>query len=337
MAEPSGLGLSFHFELEDELLGARRRFGHVELMAEHFLDRPQRWGAAKRLRSFLPVTVHGVGLSLGSAEGLDRAYLEKLWAFLDFVKPAWFSEHLAFTRAGGRELPHFAPLPRDAAALAALAANARTLRSGMACPLLVENPAFPIGPAGGWSEGEFCARACDAADAGLLLDLHNLHANAFNRGFDAAAELERMPLERVRQAHLAGGHRSGRWLIDCHTKPVPDPVYALLSRLRELGPDPAVTLEWDDGRPAFGEMLSTLARAEGRGSGLVQASAAQTPCASTGPLDLPRYQTEFVSAMLDGREGSLAGIPAEDLAAYAAGLRGKAAKGRSGSRAGAAA
>ncbi len=326
-AEPGSLGFSYHRRLDAEILVHRRSLGHVEVMADHFLRAPKEsWRVLARLKTFLPVTAHGVGLSLGSAEGLDAEYLERLWAFLDFLKPAYFSEHLAFTRAGGRVLPHFAPLPRDRAALAALARNAALLRSGLPCPFLVENPAFPI-DAGGWSEAEFLVRAADAAGADLLLDLHNLHANGVNRGFDARAALESLPMERVREVHLAGGYRGKRWLVDSHTRPAPDEVFALLSRLRELGGDPLVTLEWDDEFPPMEEIVAQLGRARGRAAGPA-ASAAPFTGEEPAPADLGAFQSEFAAAMLEGEKGPLGGIPARDLRDYAAGLRKKAEKER---------
>jgi uncharacterized protein (UPF0276 family) len=323
--ETGSLGFSYHRRLDAEILIHRRCFGHLEIMADHFLRAPREsWRLLSRLKTFLPVTAHAVGLSLGSAEGLDDAYLERLWDFLDFLRPAFFSEHLAFTRTGGRTLPHFAPLPRDVSALRALARNASLLRSGLPCPLLLENPAFPI-DAGGWPEEEFLVRACDAAGADLLLDLHNLHANAVNRGFDAFAAIEALPVGRVREVHLAGGYKGKRWLVDSHTRPVPDAVFALLRRLRELGAAPLVTLEWDDEFPPMEEIAAQLDRA--RGSVAVGPARARSfSGAEIEGGDLAEFQNSFARAMIDGERGPLAGIPAADLRDYAAGMRRKAEK-----------
>lgn len=324
MVEPGSLGFSYHRRLDAQILLRRRAFGHVEVMADHFLRAPREsWAPLRRLKTFLPVTAHAVGLSLGSDEGLDAEYLERLWEFLDFLRPAYFSEHLAFTRAGGRELPHFAPLPRDASALRALARNAALLRSGLSCPFLVENPAFPV-DAGGWSEGEFLVRAADAAGADLLLDLHNLHANAVNRGFDAFATLARLPMARVKEVHLAGGYQGKRWLVDSHTRPAPDAVYALLEGVRALGGDPLVTLEWDDEFPPIDEIVVQLERARGRSVATPAPAATREPDLTGG--DLAAFQRRFAAAMQDGADGPVGPIAERDLRDYAAGLRRKAEK-----------
>ncbi len=327
------LGLLYHRRLDADILLRRRALGHAEVMADHFLFAPREsWRALERLTSFLPVTAHAIGLSLGSAEGLDPDYLERLWAFLDFLRPSFFSEHLAFTRAGGRTLPHFAPLPRIPSALRVLARNAALLRSGLPCPFLVENPAFPLEVPGGWPEGEFLARACDATGADLLLDLHNLHANALNRGFDAADALADLPTERVREVHIAGGYRGRRWLVDSHTRPVPDEVFVLLERLRGLGADPLVTLEWDDEFPPMDELLAQLGRARRREPLVAAAARARRAGPAPADMDLAVFQTDFAAAMLDGTDAPLAGIPVQDLRDYAAGLRRKLARGGAGQR-----
>lgn len=331
---PGSAGLAYHAGLETAVLVHRRRLGHVAVMAEHFFRRRELWPALARLKCFLPVVAHGVGLSLGSAEGLDRPYVADLLAFLDFLRPAWFGEHIAFTRAGGRDLGHLGPLPFNAEAVGALAANVRGLRPELPCPLILENISTPFAlPGSTWSEPEFVTRVLDATGCGLLLDLHNLHADAVNQGFDAAAALGALPLERVVEVHLAGGYREGRWLVDSHTRPVPEEVFALLARVAASGARPAVTLEWDRELPPFERLLAPieraariLAAAPAPGTAPVRAALPAVEAAAEGGLG--ELQRDFVAAALEpGRE--LAGVAAEAMGHYASSLaRKRAAEGR---------
>ncbi|MBI5202561.1 MAG: DUF692 domain-containing protein [Elusimicrobia bacterium] len=323
-AELSGsAGLAFHACLEDDVLISRRDLGHVAIMADHFMNRRETWPSLARLKSFLPVVAHGVGLSLGSADGLDPAYAGPLVEFLDFLRPAWFGEHLAFTRAGGRDLGHLGPLPFNAESVRAVARNAASIKAELPCPLLLENISTPfLLPGSVWSEPEFVARALDAADCGLLLDLHNLHADAHNQGFDAEAALDAMPIERAVEVHVAGGFREGRWLVDSHTKPPPDAVFDLLARVRGRGVDPAVTLEWDRNLPPFEALLEVLERARG-------VAGVESNPLRVGPFEprpggpaLGPLQERFVEAVL-APAGRLEGVDDEAIAHYAGGLKRK--------------
>lgn len=331
---PGSSGLAYHACLETPVLVHRRRLGHVAVMAEHFFRRREAWPALARLKSFLPVVAHGVGLSLGSAEGLDRVHVGDLLEFLDFLRPAWFGEHIAFTRAGGRELGHLGPLPFNAEAVGVLAANVRALRPELPCPLILENISTPFAlPGSTWSEPEFVTRALDATGCGLLLDLHNLHADAVNQGFDAAAALEALPLERVVEVHLAGGYREGRWLIDSHTRPVPEEVFSLLARVAESGARPAVTLEWDRDLPPFERLLEPLERAAKVVAAAPRSTrapfrAALEPCEPSPEGGLGGAQRDFVAAALEPGRG-LAGVAPEAMRHFASSLaRKRAAEGR---------
>jgi uncharacterized protein (UPF0276 family) len=184
------------------------------------------------------------------------------------VAPEAWSEHLAFVRAGGRELGHLAAPPRRAATLQGLAANVARARAVVGSAPALENVATLIEPPGSdRDEPAWLTDAIAATGSALLLDLHNLHANARNLGFDAVAALARLPLERVQMVHLAGGQwitagGGERRLLDDHRHDVPHPVFALLTALAARAPQPlTVILERDGAYPPMSSLLDELDRA----------------------------------------------------------------------------
>jgi uncharacterized protein (UPF0276 family) len=216
------------------------------------------------LRDAVPVLLHGIGLSLGSAEGLDAERVEHAAAVARAVRPPWFSEHIAFTRAGGVEIGHLAPLPFTREAVETVAANVATLRRALPedLPVLLENIAYTFTlPGSEMDEATFVRQVLEATGAGLLLDLENVHANAANHGYDPIEYLESLPLERVVEVHLAGGVWSGGEYADTHTRPVPEESWALLEWLAPRADVKAVIIERDDDLPPFGELLAEARRA----------------------------------------------------------------------------
>lgn len=303
-AEPAACsaGLLYHPCLELEFLVHRRALGHAAVLADQFLERPETWSALRRLGSFLPIVSHGVGLSLGTAEGLDAAYVGRLAAFLEAIRPAWHGEHASFSRAGGRDLGHFAPLPRTKESVGVLGRNARTAARELPCPLILENVAAPLAWPGEVGEAGFHRAVAEASGCGLLLDLHNLHANAVNFDFDAEAELARFPLDAVVELHAAGGVERGGWLVDSHTRRPPKAVGRLLSLARSLGCAAPATLEWDEELPPFGELVAEVA-------GLRREAGPAIP-PSGGCVSMPSgrgltgLQDDFVREMLEGDGGA---------------------------------
>ncbi len=263
---PFAVGLSHRPEWSWEVVRHRERFGALECIVENFAGRA---GEAElvRLRSALPVLLHGVGLSLGSAEGTEEARLRHAARLVEIVEPPWFSEHIAFTRAGEIDVGHLAPLPFHRAAVAALKRNVAQLRRALpGVPLLLENIAYPfVLPGSEMTEAEFVRAVLDETGAGLLLDLENVHANARNHGYDPYAYLESLPLERVAEVHVAGGTEEpaggGAFYADTHNRPVPEATWKLLEWLAPRTALQVVILERDDDLPPFADLLGELDRA----------------------------------------------------------------------------
>jgi uncharacterized protein len=257
-----GAGISFREEWRWEVVRHRDRLGVIEVVADDIVG-----DAARRrltdLRYAVPVILHGIGLSLGSADGLDADRLDHLARLVDALQPPWLSEHIAVTRAGGVEIGHLTPLPFTREAVDTVARNVDALRRAVpGVPILLENIAYTVVPPGAeMSEAEFVREVVLAADCGLLLDLENVHANAANHGYDPVAHLESLPLDRVAEVHLAGGLWDQGTYADTHTRPVPEASWSLLEWLAQRTDVHAVIIERDDDLPPFEELLSEVDRA----------------------------------------------------------------------------
>lgn len=256
-----GAGVSFRAEWRWEVVRHRARLGVVEVIPEEVVGRDA-IRDVQRLREAVPLLLHGIGLSLGTADGLDPLRVDHLANLVAAVQPPWVSEHIAFTRAGGIEIGHLTPLPFTREAVATVARNVRTLQRHIPdVPLLLENIAYTISLPGEMSEAEFVRAVVETAGCGLLLDLENVHANAVNHGYDPLEFLAQLPLERVSEVHLAGGVWRGDTYADTHTRPVPEQSWRLLEWLAPRAPIRAVVVERDDDLPPFDELLGEVERA----------------------------------------------------------------------------
>lgn len=258
-----GAGVSFRRAWRWEVVRHRGELGVVECIADDVAG-PAGIQDLVLIGQAVPLILHGTGLSLGSAEGLDPERLEHVARVVEAVRPPWFSEHIAFTRAHGVEIGHLAPLPFNREAVDVVAANVEALRRAVpGVPILLENIAYTLDlPGPEMSEAEFVREVIEATDAGLLLDLENVHANSVNHGYDPLEHLERLPLDRVVEVHLAGGVMRNGQYADSHTRPVPEESWALLEWLAPRADVRAVILERDDDLPPFGELLAEVRRAK---------------------------------------------------------------------------
>ncbi|MEV0155702.1 DUF692 domain-containing protein [Micromonospora sp. NPDC050686] len=264
---PAGLGIGWRPEIAGfvaELPGLR----FVEAVAEALpAGGPLPDGLAALRGRGVTVVPHGVRLSLGGAEPVDPARVAHLARVAALVDAPLVSEHIAFVRAGGLEAGHLLPLPRTRAAVAAVAANVRRVRAELPVPIALE----PIAALFDWpddelDEADFLTEILAATDAYLLLDVANVYANARNRGTDPLALLDRLPLDRVAYAHVAGGAEQAGRYHDTHTDPVPAAVLELVGALCARRRPPALLLERDGHYPPAAELraeLDALAAASG--------------------------------------------------------------------------
>jgi len=262
------VGIGWRPELAAGILAHLDAIEVVEVMAEDFMPAvPRRLRALETLRAQVPVIVHGVSLGLASASPVDDARLAQLARVVDVAAPLFWSEHLAFVRSEGVEIGHLAAPPRTAATVAGAVANLERATRLMGARPLVENIATLVEPPGPLDEPSWIAAILDGSGADLLLDLHNLYANAVNFGSDPRALLARLAPSRIAAIHLAGGKLIAgpggrRRVLDDHLHEVPAMVYDLLAEVAALAPHPlTVILERDGNYPAFPILLAELERA----------------------------------------------------------------------------
>lgn len=269
MSARDRVGLGWRAPLAASILARLDRIDVVEVLAEEWTREPAwRQRALATLGAQAPVLLHATSLSLASSWPVDEKRLSALGRLVERARPESWSEHLAFVRAAGVETGHLAAPPRTRATIEGVAANvARASRVVGAAPALENVATLLAPPCSEMGELEWLRGALEASGAGFLLDLHNLHANAVNHGFDAGAALAALPLERVACVHVAGGRwadgRDGRRrLVDDHLHPTPDPVLLLLEELASRCAQPLTVILERDGRyPPFAELLAELERA----------------------------------------------------------------------------
>jgi uncharacterized protein (UPF0276 family) len=256
-----GVGLGYRSSFRADLFANRARVDFLEITADHFFDaRREKLDELDLLAAHFPLIPHGLDLSLGSADGVDGAYLDKFAALVERLDPPWWSEHIAFTRAGGIAIGHLACLPYTTEAIDVLARNVERVRRVIETPLILENvTASFVMPGAEMDEPEFVTRALAATGCGWLCDVTNIHTNAVNQGRDIEAELARWPWARAVQAHVAGGRvgRDGE-LIDSHDRPAPPEAWRLLATAARRGALRGAILERDENLPPFGELLDEL-------------------------------------------------------------------------------
>jgi hypothetical protein len=246
------------------LLDQCPRLGFVEVHSENFFGaggQPHHF--LERARTLYPVSLHGVGLSLGSVDPLDTRHLEALRRLVLRYEPIFVSEHLCWSSIGGRYLNELLPLPYTEEALEHVCARVDVVQSILGRRILVENICAyveyrhsPI------PESEFLAQLAHRTGCGLLLDVNNVYVNSVNHGFDAAAYLDAVPAEAVEEIHLAGFDHGEECLIDTHGKPVHDDVWELYRHaVRRLGPVPTL-IEWDTDVPPLDTLLGEARKAD---------------------------------------------------------------------------
>ncbi|AZO09477.1 DUF692 domain-containing protein [Mesorhizobium sp. M3A.F.Ca.ET.080.04.2.1] len=260
LAIPASAGIGLRSPHIAEMLTRRPSAGWLEVHAENYMGDGAGVEALEKLRQIYPLSVHGVGLSLGSARGLDHDHLERLRKVCERFEPDLVSEHLAWSVADGAYLNDLLPLRYDEEALAIVARNVETVQDTLKRQVLIENlSAYVAFADSSMTEAEFLAELVAQTGCGLLLDVNNVQVSAHNLQYYAKAFIDALPAEAIGEIHLAG-HATNQVgtdtvLIDDHGSRVPPVVWALYQHaIERLGPRPTL-IEWDTDVPVLDVVL----------------------------------------------------------------------------------
>ena len=267
MIESSSSGIGLRQPHYAQVLEGGPALGFVEVHSENFFhDGGASLGTLERARALYPVSLHGVGLAIASADDRSEMHLERLARLVDWIEPALVSEHLCWGAVDGVHFNDLLPFPYTGESLALVAARVRAVQDRLRRPLLVENlSAYVQFRDSDMNEADFLAELVCLTGCGLLLDLNNLYVNARNFGGDPMDVLERLPMHAVGEIHLAGHAVTEYGLIDTHGSAVCDDVWALLRDVRRRGVTAPALIEWDTDRPGLDVLLAEAARADGVG------------------------------------------------------------------------
>jgi uncharacterized protein len=260
-----GFGLGLRSQHYPDFLNNNVPVDFVEVISENFMidgGRPRH--VLRRIRERHPIALHGVSMSMGSADGVDRDYLRRLRTLADEIDPLFVSDHLCWSRVEGFSSHDLLPLPYTEEALALVCRNIDIAQDLLGRALLIENPSSYMTFAESvLTEWQFLEALCARTGCNLLLDVNNIYVSAKNHGFDPLAYIDGVPADRVRQIHLAGHSQGQQLLIDTHDSPVAAPVWALYERALCRVGDVATMLERDDAIPALDELITELDIARG--------------------------------------------------------------------------
>jgi uncharacterized protein len=262
-----GVGIGLRAPHVTAMLTTRPAIGWLEVHAENYMGAGAPLAALERLRADYPLSVHGVGLSLGSAEVLNSRHLSRLQTLITRLEPTFVSEHLSWSIVGGVYLNHLLPLPYTEETLAVVAQHVTHTQEALQYRLLIENPssylrfAHSVIP-----EPEFLGELVQRTGCGLLCDVNNIYVSCCNLGGDPVAYLDALPERAVGEIHLAGhavNDADGQTiLIDDHGAPVSDAVWALYDHtLARFGPVPTL-IEWDTNIPELAVLCAEAYTAE---------------------------------------------------------------------------
>ena len=261
---PARAGIGLRSVHHDELPTQRPAVGFIEAHTENYFHEG---GAAVhallRARANYPLSLHGVGLGLGSADGLDREHLQRVKTAIARFEPALVSEHACWGHAGGEHFNDLLPLPYTDEAVELLARQVGEAQDFLGVQLLIENvSAYVAFEYSRLQEWEFLAAVASRSGCALLLDVNNVYVSSQNLGQDAARFIDSLPLGSVREIHVAGHARNGSVLIDDHGSQVCEPVWALYRRaVARFGAVPTL-IEWDNNIPALEVLVAEARRAD---------------------------------------------------------------------------
>ncbi|MCK0139166.1 DUF692 domain-containing protein [Aliiroseovarius sp. F47248L] len=265
---PKGAGVGYKSQHFAALMDDPGTVRWLEIHAENYMgDGGRPLAQLRHLAERFPISVHGVGLSIGGETRLDPEHLARLKTLTDWLDPAMFSEHLAWSTHDGSFLNDLLPLPYTNTTLTRITTHINEVQNHLGRKMLLENPSSYLAFAEStWSEPDFLREVARRTGCGLLLDVNNVFVSATNLEFDPRAYIDAYPLDLVEEFHLAGHDEDAdelgrKLLIDSHGKPVDEPVWTLFDHvIARAGARPAL-VEWDNDVPEWDVLEAEAARA----------------------------------------------------------------------------
>ncbi len=262
-----GFGLGLRNPHYKDVLKGTPKVDWLEVISENFLGRENLTAGPGldrllEIREKYPIVLHGVSLSIGSADPLNKKYMKRVKDLYEVVKPVWVSDHLCWTGVHGLNAHDLLPIPYTKSAIRHIVGRVKAVQDFYGRQILLENvSSYAEFSESTYTEWEFLAEVADKSDSGILLDVNNVYVSSFNHGFDPYQYLKNLPHDRIQQIHLAGHTNKGRYLIDTHDHPVVEKVWQLYEwLLQEIGPRNTM-IERDDHIPPFEELVAELDRA----------------------------------------------------------------------------
>jgi len=258
-----GFGLGLRSPHYSEIIEQKPPIDWFEIISENFFGIPQKpFYDVMKIREAYPMVMHGVSLSIGSSDPLNKDYLKKIKILIQQLEPAWVSDHLCWGSLGGNYFHDLLPLPYTDEAITHVAERVKQVQNELGRRILLENVSSYISYVDSiYTEYEFLSAVANAADCLILLDINNIYVSAFNHGFDPLVYLNSIPIERVQQFHLAGHENRITHIIDTHDHPVIAPVWDLYRAAVQRFGNVSVMIERDDHIPPLSELFAELEQA----------------------------------------------------------------------------
>jgi uncharacterized protein (UPF0276 family) len=259
-----GVGIGLRLDYAEELLKTQRQVDFIEVVPENWV----RFGGKRRrlleaAAERWPAVPHSVSLSIGGEDPLDEGFVEAVGGLCCQLRAPFYSDHLCYSAVNGGQLHDLLPLPFTQEVVEHVVRRVGQVQDRLEVPLVLENATFYAHmPGAQMDEAEFLCRVLEGADCGMLLDVNNVYVNGRNHGFDPVAFVDRLPLQRVRQIHLAGHTVEDEAIIDTHIGPIIDPVWDLYRHtLARAGRMIPTLIEWDQEIPPVDGVLDEVDRA----------------------------------------------------------------------------
>lgn len=257
-----GFGLGLRTDHYQDILTQHPAIDWFEILTENYLipgGKPLYY--LDQIKEHYPLVMHGVSMSLGSTDPIDWDHLQQVKALSERVQAKWISDHLCWTGIDKTNMHDLLPLPYTEEAVQHLATRIRQAQDFLGQQILIENvSSYLTYTHSVMTEWDFLRAIAEQADCFILLDINNIYVSAFNHDFDGETYLNHIPVERVKQFHLAGHTNNGTHIIDTHDAPIVEPVFELYGKAVARFGDVSTMIERDDNIPPLAELMQELAR-----------------------------------------------------------------------------